>query len=91
MYQKLLNLCKTIYGWGMTISFFAGGLPVVPFVFAIAIGGSWGEGVAVFLYRQYYPCVILLASICMVIGLIAMYLEKQQGLSLKTITEKTER
>lgn len=69
----------------MTVSFFAGFLPLIPFVIAIIIGGSTGEAISVFLYKQYYPVVIIIGSVSIIIGLIAMYVGKLEGLSVKKV------
>lgn len=68
-------------------SFFAGILPLFPFLFAIIVGGSMGENIAIFLYKQVYPWIIAEATISIVIGLIAMYIGKKQGLSVKKVNE----
>ena len=86
MRNKLYNILKKAYGIMMTVSFFAGGLPLIPFILALIIGGAWGEKISVFLYKQYYPWVIVLGSLAIVVGLIAMYLGKLEGLSVKSVT-----
>ena len=86
MRNKLYNALKKAYGIMMTVSFFAGGLPIIPFIIALIVGGSTGEAIAVFLYKQYYPWVIILGSLAIVVGLIAMYLGKLEGLSVKSVT-----
>ena len=86
MRNKLYNFLKKAYGIMMTVSFFAGGLPLIPFLIAIIVGGTFGETVSVFLYNQYYPWVIILGSLAVVVGLIAMYLGKLEGLSVKSVT-----
>lgn len=90
MRAKLYEILNKAYGILMTISFFGGFLPVIPFVIAVIIGGEMGEAIAVFLYKQYYPCVILLGSVAIVIGLIAMYIGKIEGLSVKSVGKKKE-
>ncbi len=87
MRQKIEKILKKLYGITMTIAFFGGVLPLIPFIVAIIIGGGakgTGETIAVWLYKQYYPWVIALASISVVIGLIAMYVGKQEALSSKS-------
>ena len=87
MRKKVESILKKIYGITMTIAFFGGVLPLVPFIIAMIIGGGaggTGETIAVWLYKQYYPWIIALASISVVIGLIAMYVGKQEALSTKS-------
>ena len=75
MREKIYNVVNKIYGSILTISFFAGILPLIPFVIAICIGGTTGETISNFLYKQYYPWVIATAAISVVIGCIATYIK----------------
>ena len=83
MRDRMYKILKRIYGIMMSVSFFAGFVPFIPFIIAVIIGGDIGEKVAVFLYKQYYPWVIVIGSIAIVVGLIAMYVGKLEGLSVK--------
>ena len=87
MREKTERLLQKIYGIALTVSFFAGLIPMVPFIVAIVIGGGedgTGEAIAVWLYKQYYPWVIALASISILIGLAAMYVGKKEAFSTKS-------
>ena len=89
MRQKIYKVLNKIYGVMMTVSFFAGILPLIPFVIAIIIGGETGAGISTFSYKQFYPWVITLGSISIIVGLVAMYVGKLEGLSVKKVsTEK---
>lgn len=79
MREKVFAVLNKAYGVLMMISFFGGLLPVIPYIAAIIIGGSTGEAIALFLYKQYYPWVIALASISVLVGWIATYVEKKPG------------
>ena len=83
MRKKIFNVLNKIYGYLMFTSFFAGGLPIIPFLIALCIGGKTGEAIAVFLYKEYYPWVIIVGSLALIIGLVAMYIGKLEGLSVK--------
>ena len=86
MREKLYSVMKRIYGVLMFISFFAGFLPLIPFVIAIIVGGDFGAKMSNFLYKDYYPYVILVGSFAIIFGLIAMYIGKLQGLSIKKVS-----
>ncbi len=86
MREKIYNFLNKAYGIHMSISFFAGGVPLIPFIIALIIGGKTGEAISVFLYDKYYPWVIIIGSVAIVIGLIAMYVGKLEGLSVKSVT-----
>lgn len=95
MRQKVESILQKLYGILLTISFFAGLLPLIPFIVAIIIGGGaggTGEAISTWLYKQYYPWVIALASISILIGLIAMYVGKKEAFSTKSfgISKKQE-
>lgn len=91
MREKLYEFLKKLYGVTMTIAFFGGVLPLIPFIVAIIIGGTTGEEIANFLYKDFYPWVIALASISVIIGLIAMYVGKQEAMSTKSFAKKGEK
>ena len=87
MRQKVESILQKLYGILLTISFFAGLLPLFPFIAAIIIGGGeggTGEAISTWLYKQYYPWVIALASIAILIGLVAMYVGKKEAFSTKS-------
>ena len=88
MREKVYEVMNRIYGILMTVAFFAGFLPVIPFIIAIIIGGPAGEALSVFLYKKYYVWVIALASIAVLFGLITMYVGGKKGLSVKAINSK---
>lgn len=83
MRQKIYDIFNKIYGIVMTVAFFAGFLPLIPFIIAIIIGGPTGEAISLFLYKELYPWIIALASLAIAIGTVAMYIGKKEGLSVK--------
>ena len=88
MREKVYYVLKKIYGITMSIAFWGGILPLIPFIIAICIGGTTGEAIALFLYKQYYPWIIALASIAVIIGLIGLYVGKIEALSTKSFTKQ---
>ncbi|MBP3634366.1 MAG: hypothetical protein J6J43_07315 [Oscillospiraceae bacterium] len=86
MRAKLYSVLNKIYGVLMSVSFFAGIIPLPGFLIALCIGGTTGEKICVFFGNGYYPWVIVLGSIAVVIGLIAMYVGKMEGLSVKKVS-----
>jgi len=72
--KKLHIILTKIYGFLMTASFFGGLLPLIPFIIAIIIGGSTGEAIAVFLYKQFYPWIIAMGSVGVLVGLVDTYI-----------------
>ena len=72
MRKKLYTALNKVYGIMMTVSFFAGILPVLPFLYAIIVGGETAEAITVFCYKQYYPWVIVIGCLAILVGLAAM-------------------
>jgi len=86
MRKKIFDVLNTIYGVLMTVSFFGGILPLFPFIFALIIGGPVAESISVFIYEKYYPWIIITGSVAILSGLIAMYVGKMEGLSVKKVS-----
>ena len=87
MREKIEKILQKLYGITLTISFFAGLFPLIPFAVALLIGGGeggTGEAISTWLYKQYYPWVIALASVAILIGLAAMYVGKKEAFSTKS-------
>lgn len=89
--MKLYNILNKLYGITMMVAFFGAALPVVPFILALIIGGSTGEAIAVFLSTKFYPVVLVLASVAVLFGVVAMYAAKKQDFSLKTLNKDQEK
>lgn len=90
MREKLFDIFKKAYGIVMSIAFWGGIIPLVPYIVAIIIGGKTAETISVFLYKQYYPWVIALASVAVIIGLIGMYIGGVEAFSTKSFAKKKE-
>ena len=90
MRKKIYKVLNKIYGILMNISFFAGILPLIPFIVAIIIGGETGANISNFLYKEFYPWVIVMGCVAIIIGLIAMYVGKIEGLSVKKAAASEE-
>ena len=86
MREKIFKVLNKIYGFIMTVAFFAGIVPLFFFVVAMIIGGATAEKISLFLYNDIYPYIIALASVAIWIGWIAMYVGKKEGLSVKNIS-----
>ena len=88
MRDRIYGTLNKVYGITMSVAFWGGLVPLIPYIIAIIIGGDAGEAISVFLYKQYYPWVIALASISVVIGLVAMYIGGKEALSTKSLGKK---
>lgn len=90
MKDKIYNLLNKIYGGAMMVAFFTGFIPVIPFIIAIIIGGTTGEAIALFMYNKVYPFSFVVASVAVLIGLLAMYIRGEKSLSVESYGKKEE-
>lgn len=88
MSKKIYKVLNKAYAVLMFISFFAGFLPVIPLIVAICIGGEAGPAIYKFLFSEYYPWVIAIGSLSVVVGLVGMYVGKIEDLSIKSMKKK---
>ena len=79
--KKLANVLKTIFGYGIMISLFAGGLTFFGYVAALIIGGDVASAICAVIYQHIFPAVIYLAVSMVLLGLVAMYLNGEVALT----------
>lgn len=91
MRQKIYKILNKIYAGLMFVSFFAGFWPIIPFIVALLIGDEIGHYIYRFLFSDYYPWVIALGSISIIVGLVAMYVGKIEDLSLKSMKKDNKK
>lgn len=82
--KKISNGCKVIFGYGILISLFVGGLTFFGYVIALCIGGTTATAICVFIYEKIVPVAIYLSTIMVLFGLVTMYLAGEVALTAKT-------
>ena len=78
---KLSNILKTIFGYGIMISLFAGGLTFFGYVAALIIGGDIATTICTVLYKNIIPVIIYFSVIMVLLGILAMYLAGEKALT----------
>ena len=79
--KKIAEVCKMIFGYGIMITLFAGGLTFFGYIAALVIGGETAAAICTFIYKQIVP-VIVYASTCLILfGLLSMYLAGEMALT----------
>jgi len=81
--KKIAGVLKTVFGYGIMIALFAGGLTFFGYVAALIIGGNAATAICVFLYKHVIPVIIYLAVAMVLLGLLAMYLAGETALTTK--------
>lgn len=79
--KKLSNIIKTIFGYGIMICLFAGGLTFFGYLAALIIGGDTATMICTVIYKSILPVIIYASVIMVLLGLAAMYLNGEVALT----------
>lgn len=88
--KKYAGLFYQVFGWGAYVSIFAGAACFLGFVIALIVGGETGAAISVAIKGTAFPLVIKLTTISVGIGLVGMYLGKEQALSMTSDKQEAE-
>ena len=80
--KKLMAIIDGIYGWGILVCLFVGGLSVLGFLAAFIIGGEAAEAICVWLQKKLFGVLIYGGNIIVLLGLVNMYLKRQKSLTM---------
>lgn len=81
MCKKISKGMKTIFGYGIMICLFAGGLTFFGYLAALFIGGETATAICVFIYKTIIPIIIKASTILVLFGLLAMYFAGEMALT----------
>ena len=81
MKEKIVKVLKTIFGYGIIISLFGGGLSFVGYLVALCIGGETATAICTFIYKEYIPIIVYISTCMVLLGLVIMYLTKDHALT----------
>lgn len=79
--KKISNVCKLIFGWGIMIVLFAGGLTFFGYVAALIVGGETATAICTWIYKSFVPVMIKTSTILILFGLLTMYLAGEKALT----------
>ena len=74
-------MLKRIFGYGIMITLFAGGLTFFGYLFALAVGGETGARICDVIYNVILPIIVYASNGMIMIGLIAMYCAGEKALT----------
>ena len=86
--KKISAVLKTIFGYGIMICLFAGGLTFFGYLAALIIGGETATAICVFIYKTIIPYIIKTSTIMVLLGLVAMYLNGEIALTTSKKNKK---
>ena len=79
--KKISEVCKLIFGYGIMITLFVGGLTFFGYLIALFIGGETATAICTFIYKQVVPVMIYISTSCVLFGLVTMYLAGEKALT----------
>lgn len=79
--KKISDVFKLIFGWGIMIVLFAGGLTFFGYVAALVIGGDTATAMCTWIYKTFIPIIIKASTILILFGLVTMYMAGEKALT----------
>ena len=91
--KKISNVMKIIFGYGIMIVLFAGGLTFFGYLAALIIGGETATAICTWIYKTFFPIIIMATTILILFGLLTMYIGGEKALTPghKKAGEKAEK
>ncbi len=80
--KKIAAVLRTVFGYGIMITLFAGGLTFFGYVAALIIGGGTATAICTFIYKEIIPIIIYASTILVLLGLVVMYLSGEVALTV---------
>ena len=81
--EKLSAILQQVFGWGVLVCVMIGGLTFFGYVAALCIGGNTAAEICRFISKDLMPIVIKISSALVLLGVAAMYLNKENPLTTK--------
>ena len=88
--KKIADICKLIFGYGIMIVLFVGGLTFFGYLAALIIGGQTATDICTFIYKQIVPVMIIVSTCLILFGLLCMYLAGEKALVPHSRKKKAE-
>lgn len=78
--ENTAKVLSYVYAIGIAVALFAGALSVFGYIAALIIGGETAAEICVFIYKKFYPVIIYISSISILLGLVKMYIAGEKSL-----------
>ena len=86
--KKIADIIGYVYGTGIALCLFIGGLSFFGYLAALIIGGDTATAICVFIYKKIYPPLVYASSVFVLLGLVKTYFSGEKALSLKNKEKK---
>ena len=81
MLKKISDKLRLVFGYGIMITLFVGGLTFLGYLAALLIGGNLAAQICRVIYKQIIPVMIYISTITVLLGLLVMYLAGETALT----------
>lgn len=89
--KKVSAVLRIVFGCGIMVCLFAGGLTFFGYLVAMFIGGETATDICVFIYKRIMPVIIYTSTIMVLLGLVVMYLNGETALTASKKGKKTKK
>lgn len=91
--RKISDVCKLIFGYGIMLTLFAGGLTFFGYIAALIVGGKTATNICIWIYKSFIPVIIYTSTILILFGLVTMYMAGEKALTpgKKAVQEEGEK
>lgn len=79
--KKIVSVLRVIFGYGIMVCLFAGGLTFFGYVAALIIGGDTAATICEVVYKEIIPIIIKTSTVLVLLGLVTMYLNGEKALT----------
>ena len=88
--KKIAEKLKIVFGYGIMLTLFVGGLTFFGYLAALIIGGDTAALICEVIYKQIIPVMIYVTTILVVFGLVTMYLAGEMALTASKKSKNNE-
>ena len=82
--KKLSDMLKLVFGYGIMITLFAGGMTFFGYLAALLLGGDAAVVICEVIYKKIIPVIVYATSCLVILGLVSMYLAGEKALTPST-------
>ena len=79
--KKIAAKLKIVFGYGIMLTLFVGGLTFFGYLAALIIGGDTAVLICEVIYKKIVPVMIYVSTIMVLFGLLTMYLAGEMALT----------
>jgi len=89
--KKAASIIEVVFGYGILICLFGGGLSFFGYLVALIIGGEAATQICTVIYKNIYPYMVYLSTAMVLLGLVKMYLCGEVALNAEKKKETTNK